>query len=429
MIRSCKDIDIEQWETVYPWVYECVNRHKRRNDFRRLLIFFGGMSKQEYYTALKENNCNPFLDACINIAKEAARRIRARNLSLPPVKIRQMTDKSSGKERPIGRESAMQQVFDYIAKRSISEITRRRIVPQQVSSIKERGQCLGVNIVQNWVKEDCDAERWAKRHNISYSRKRRYYAKLDIKKCFPSMRVKTFMRFFKRDCGNNAILWLWETLLTSHRVQGYKGFMIGALPSETAAQYLMSFIYRYAMSLHKERRGKSVKLISDSLFFMDDQIYFSASRRDLKVAIRKIIKFASEELGLTIKPTWQICDIAETPLDTMGFVIHADATVTVRPRVFIRARRMALRYLRRGKMVIEQARRICSYKGYFHPNKKKMRKRGIKLNLKTRKVDRKLCLIKLFDTAAAVVSRYERRKKNDNTLFRKADSYVIYAPA
>ncbi|GEM_PF-628042 len=427
MKRSCKNIDIEDWQTVEPWVYECLDRHYKRHDFKRLLLTVGGISGEDYKRAVKDYDKKPLLKASVNLAKEAVRQIKNRCLELEPVKIREMADKSSGKIRQIGKESAMQQIFDYIAKRSCEDIWKRRIVPQQVSSVKDRGQNFGVNMIQGWIEADNAAEKWAHKHGTRYYRKCRYYVKLDVRGCFKNMRLSRFMMFFCRDCGNEAIIWLWRELFRRHRVDGYEGFMIGALPSETAAQYIMSYLYRFAMGLHKQRRGKSVKLINHALYFMDDQIYYGSSRRDLEIAVREIIKFANNELGLEIKPSWHISDIDITPLDAMGFVIHADSTVTVRPRVFIRARRAALRYLRHGRMTIKQARRLCSYKGYFHPNRKKCRKRHIWLNLKTRKADKKYKLAKVFAKAAAVVGRFERRRHYENTIHKQTGSNPVYA--
>lgn len=420
MKRSCKYINIEDPKVIEPWVYDCIGRHYKRRDFKRLLLSLGGLSREEYLSAVYEQNKAPLFTAAERIAEEAAKRIRARNLSLETVKIREMVDKSSGKNRQIGKESAMQQVFDYIAVFACEDIWRRRVVPQQVSSILGKGQTRGVRMLQNWIERDNSAARYASRHGVKYSRKCRYYVKLDVRKCFPSMRLETFMKFFKRDCGNKAVLWLWDELLRSHRVQGYEGFMIGALPSQWACQYLLSFLYRYSMNLHKERRDKRRKLITHALYFMDDQIYFGRSRRDLKLAVGKIIRYASDELGLEIKHDWQIYELGKTPLDSMGFLIHADGAVTVRPRVFIRARRMALRVLRRAEMTIEQARRICAYKGYFHPKKRI-------LNLRSRKADKKYRLAEVFERAAAAVSKFERRKHYESTVFAEARKNQVYA--
>lgn len=46
------------------------------------------------------------------------------------------------------------------------------------------------------------------------------------------------------------------------------------------------------MSLHKERRGKRMKLVSHTLIYMDDILLTGASRKVLKMAVRSIIRFA-----------------------------------------------------------------------------------------------------------------------------------------
>ena len=38
MKRKCKRIDITDFDTIRPWVDECIRRHKKRYDFRDLLI-------------------------------------------------------------------------------------------------------------------------------------------------------------------------------------------------------------------------------------------------------------------------------------------------------------------------------------------------------------------------------------------------------
>lgn len=417
MKRSCKNIDITNWRTDLPWVLECILRHKKRHDFRALLCGVGGMKRDDYYAAIREQRKEAFAEPAEKIAQEAARRIVSRKLDLKSVQIREKVDKSSGKVRLIGKESAMQQILDYIAKESANEIWERRIVPQQASSVKGRGQIYGAKMIQKWILEDKRAARWAHTHLRKYSRKCKYYVKLDIRKCYQSMRADVFMEKFRRDCGNKDILWLWEELLMSHKVDGYEGMMIGALPSQWGCQYIMSFIYRFAMDLCKERRGKRAKLVSHALFYMDDMFFAGTSRRDLKMAVNRIIKYAREEFGLTIKPDWQIQELEKTPVDMMGYVIHADGSISIRPRIFLRARRMALRSnRRRRRQNLKQAQRTCSYKGYF-------------TNSNCRKIWRKLELKKVFKASAKTVSRYERRKRNESNLQQQARGAPVHAIA
>ena len=131
MRRSCKHINIRDPKTVYPWVRECIDRHKERDDFRRLLINVGGMDPAEYYRAMRENLDEPFDGPSMRIAIAATQGISRRDLRLSRPRIKERVDGSSGKLRKIGRESAMQQVYDHIADKSwpgptISETKSRR---------------------------------------------------------------------------------------------------------------------------------------------------------------------------------------------------------------------------------------------------------------------------------------------------------------
>ena len=371
------------------------------------------MSSWDYFVVTHMHDLNPVLDACENIAQEACRRIKARKLDLPPVTKRNMIDKSSGKVRLIGKESAMQQVFDYIARYSCEEIWSKRMKPQQVSSIKSKGQVVGVKMLKKWVSTENKCRDYHSRHHLNtYHRRTKYYAILDITKCFPSMRLETFLKFFIKDCANQDIIWLWTELLNSHRDEEYQGFMIGSLISESAAQYLLSFLYDYSLSLHaKGRRGqKPVKKMHKALYFMDDQFYCSSNRAHLKSAIKDIIKYAQNELGITIKPNWQIYDIDLKPIDIMGYLIHSDGSITLRKRIFIRARRMALRYQRTRKMNYSQAKRICAYKGYFYPNYKK-HKQSIHIQTNSRMIKNKYHLRKLFKDAQIKTSKEAKKRQ------------------
>lgn len=176
--------------------------------------------------------------------------------------------------------------------------------------------------------------------------------------------------------------------------------MIGALPSQWACQYLLSFVYRYAMDLHKMRRRKSQQLVTHMLLYMDDMLLFGSSRRDLKSAVRKIIAYTKDKFGLIIKPNWHIQSIDDAPVDIMGYANHSTGKTTIRTRIFLRARRIALRFLRRRRLNIQQAWRIASYKGYF-------------IHSDSRKIIKKLRLTDLFAVAARTISRHDRRIHDD----------------
>lgn len=364
MKKKCKQIDITNPETILPWVEECIMRHKTRYDFRKLLLSHG-VTKNDYYEATNTYDYSVFQDAIKLIADEAAQHIKERKLDLNPVHIRRMKDTTTGKIRQIGKESAMQQIYDHIAVGSCEEIFRCRMVDQQMSSIKRRGQIKGVKTIQDFVRKDNGSIRYAKRHGLSYTSKCTYYVKLDIEKCYPSASIEIFMRLFKHDCGNQDIIWLWQTLLESHHVEGYEGFMIGALPSQWACQVMLSYIYRKAMELSHVRRGKKIKDVTFMIMFMDDMVLFGSNRKRLLHAVRELIRYTKEQLGFTIKPNFAIKRFDLEALDMMGFVIHRSGYVEIRERNYIHSQRLINRFVTTGRLVLSQAKRLISYKGFY----------------------------------------------------------------
>ena len=395
MKRSCKHVDIKDTKTVLPWVADCVYRHWKRNDFRRLILSTGVVTAADYVAAKQINDKRLIAPAIPVIAQMACEIIRRRDFDLPPIRIRKKCDHTTGKERDIGCESPMQQVLDYIAVHSCTEIWRRRMSRFQMSSIPNRGQVLGIKMLRKFVRKDRNALSYAKKHGWRYCRKCRYRVKLDIRKCFPSSKAEVFMRLFVRDCASKDIVWLWATLLFSHRVGGYRGFMIGSLASQWAAQYLISFIYTFSMAL----RYRGRKAVTTEMMFMDDMGLFSSSRAALKYAVKAISAYSREVLGYDIKLNWHIEDMEKSSLDMMGFVIHISGKVTMRERNFIHSRRIMIRVEISGFMTHKQAVRLLSYKGFYKYSD-------------SRTAEENLNYTNKFMLAAKVVSNHDRRLLN-----------------
>jgi len=359
MKKKCKNIDITDAQTVRPWVEDCIRRHKKRHDFRKL-IQRHGVTKENYWKAVNENDFSLIEPAIDSIAEDAVRQIKARRLELEPVRIRKQQDKTTGKIRMIGCECAMQQVFDYIAVHSCKEIWDARITMQQCSSIPERGQIYGMKLIKKYVLADERAMRYAKKHKKKYVRKCAHHAKLDVRQCFPNAKKEIFLRLFRHDCGNEDIIWLWETLMATHETEDYHGFMIGALVSQWAAQYMLSFLYHKAMTI----RYRDKKAIGRMVMFMDDMLVMGSNRKALLLAIRELTEYAAS-LGFEIKENFMIHKLHKAPIDMMGFMIHENGKVELRGRNYLKARRLMFRYQRKGYLTTEQCKRLVSFKGFY----------------------------------------------------------------
>lgn len=402
--KYCKNIDIIDPETINPWVTECIHRHAKRYDFRGLLFRYG-LDKIAYRAFLSTGDYFILEGTIKAICEDMCWQIRNRKLNLRPVKIEQRKDGTSGKVRWIGNESPMQQAFDFVAVYASMEIFEKRLSPFQMSSIKGRGQVKGMKQIQKWIAADNRAERYAQKHNLHYTKKCKYRVKCDVKQCYPSASAEIFISLLSKDTKNETLLWLWETLLKSHRVNvvadtgetlKYSGFMIGSWASQWAMQYLLSFAYWFIMSQHN-KRGR--KIASHAMLYLDDILVLGGNRRQMKSLTLKIVDFILLKTGLQIKGNWHIDRTADCGVDMMGYVVWGSAKTTLRGRNFIKMRRMALRIEQRGYNVsIRQARRITSQKGLVkHSDNQSM---WLKYKLGH-----------LYRAAQDTVSIYERRSK------------------
>lgn len=380
MKKCCKNIDIKDVNTVRPFIRECVYRHKNKKKFKKLFKTLG----------------TDDLDEVINkLASLTTSAIRARTVPIFIPTYCVKLDSTCLKERLIGSETAYQQVFDYIAVRSCEELWRKRIVLQQCSSVKRRGQIYGVKMIRSYIVNDNKAFEYAKSHKLHYSRKCKYFVKLDVRHCYQSINHNILMNLLRHDIKNDDILYLWETLLKSYKtVDGCNGLLIGALPSQWEAQFILSFLYRYAMD------NKSV---SHTVMFMDDMVLFSGNRRKLRQAVDSLIKYASDVLSLTIKPNWHIKKLTDCGIDMMGYVVRVNGKITIRARNFIHARRLVLRYQRTGVLSYKQAKRLVSYKGFFKYSN-------------CREVSQRMNLSTVFRNAQSIIGRIERKKLDESLL-------------
>lgn len=150
-----------------------------------------------------------------------------------------------------------------------------------------------------------------------------------------------------------------------------KGLHVGSYLSQTLANLYLSGLYHEVGERMRARNGK--RLVSHVLFYMDDFLLVGTNKRHLQWAAERVVAYAAQ-LGLVIKPGWRVFRVARReelggqPVDMMGFRFYRNV-VTIRRRIFLRARRMLLRVMAcvRGcrQVPVSMARRCLTYKGYF----------------------------------------------------------------
>lgn len=357
MKRYCKNIDITDRNLISEATYTCLNGKIKRRDTIQLLAVHSGLSWNQVYCIQHRYGEVALYWIIEDVIDTIRQEIINRDPVFPPIWYRTKIDGSSGKIRRIGIQNVKQQICDYIAALGLKPILKR-IGEHQYASIKGRGPEKGVRRIRRWLK----------------SRNVRYIAKMDIRKCFESIRKQKLMAYLRKYVANEPLLWLVETLLDTFET----GLSIGSYLSQWLCNLYMSQIYHEIKErmhrIRQKRHGPTQRenLVTHLLIYMDDIYIDGTNARNLHEAIKRIRKLAGE-LGLRLKDNWIVMQCKWTDrksdntfIDIMGRRIYRWHR-TIRRRVFRRIRRCyvrALKCIRTHKPISEYlARRCLSYHG------------------------------------------------------------------
>ncbi len=272
---------------------------------------------------------------------EITREIHDRSLTLRPIRRYEHVEPTNGKHRVIGIESVKQQVCDYVAVLAMEDFLHARIGYYQVASVRGKGQLFAARSIRHWAHEGG------------------YWVHLDVRQCYPTISHQVVMAILTKYVRSADILYVARTLLATYG----QGLDIGSYFSLRMDQLVLSFGYHHVEGLAKERRGHRHPLVSHQLWYMDDVLLMSPSKRDLRMAARSLERFLQTELGLSLK-RWKICRVGEQePIDMAGFVTRPGRT-TIRASIYLRARH-AIRHFQHHP-TLPGARRVCSYWGWIH---------------------------------------------------------------
>lgn len=332
--RYCKDVDISDVNFIEVCCFKYLEGKWKRNDVQRLLVRFSDLSKDEIKETINNNQNHELFDIVRGIAEYMSKCIVGRRLKLKPIKYFTRIDGMNKKVRVIGVQEPLHQMFDYVVVEGMRTMLEAKIGVFQCASLPGKGQSYGKKHIERWVKE----------------KKTVYYTKGDIRQCFPSIPMDKLKQLLARDIKNDTIIWLAYELIDMFKM----GLSIGSYLSQYIANYYLSYAYHYAsQQLFKIRRSKKkgdirVRLINHVLFYMDDFLLTSSSKKDLRKAMKMLIKYIDEFLGLEVKPDWKVCKLGkEEPIDMMGFVFTKDRT-TIRAKIFLKTRR---RFLKAAKLI------------------------------------------------------------------------------
>lgn len=375
MKTYCKPsvINIEDTEQNLPAVQKCFDGKLKRNDFQRVLIRTGRISKGEIAQARLDHDKTKVNAAIKEVTERLTQRIRDRNLQIPPIRQFQRRDGLTHKLRDICQESPDQQIMEYMAVEALMPMFKAKLLHHQYGSIPTRGQVGGKRQIERILRRKCE---------------NKDAVKCDAKKAYPSVTVECSMNLLRRDIGKNKIL-LWFIGAVMENYPGGHLCIGGYLPA-WLFNYVMSYVLRYLMHLESTRRGIKHRLVQNVVCFADDFTMFG-NFSQIKKAVKKTSRWSKSTLGLNIKNAWQIYHLASFEeeklqrakrekgsrkrtqgVDMMGYVVYRTYTI-IRGRIFKRIRRQMIRAAEdlksRGFIPWWRACRLAAYKGWIkHSN-------------------------------------------------------------
>ena len=356
MKRLCKDIDITDRGLISRAVSACLKDKYKRNDTIKYISQVAGI-KEKYvryiYRRYGKPAMKPFTELIIT---ELQNEIINGQVSFPAIWYREKIDGSSGKIRRIGIQNIKQQLYDYIAVEGLHPVLRR-IGEYQYASIKGRGLTKGKDVISSWIR----------------NKEMRYFVKLDVRKCFESIDQQKLLTYLSCHIKNDLLMDLIKTLISSFE----KGLSIGSYLSQYLCNLYMSVIYHEIMeNMYRIRKGKReikrTNLVKHCLIYMDDILMIGSRKRDLEKAAKLVTQKAAE-MGLEIKPNYQVREITGNYIDMLGYKIYRTHT-EIRKRTFLRIRRAFCKARKNLTVVI--AKKCLSYYGYLkHTNSKRIQRR------------------------------------------------------
>ena len=327
------------------------------------------------------------------VARTVKEHIRKRSYHEKVIRYLEITDIGSGKRRDLGLECFLFRLYEAVSNAAADPLFNAKVGEFQVASIKGKGQKYGKKAISRWLSQDPEGTKIG--------------CKADVKKCYPSIDHDRLRAMLRRDIHKSQqLVYLFDTIIDLYEEypnpksdDPKKGILIGSPVSKDLCNYYMSVLYHYAcekLFKVKARRGKEqrTRLISHIMIYMDDLQIYGSNKKDVQKAMELLVKFAADELLLTIKPNWRkfrsmyknaagkTCGCL---LDFMGFRFHGgevrqknyfgrtvkyrEVWVTIRDTTFLKARRKFERFVRmvKRKQIVSYkfAKSLTSYFGCF----------------------------------------------------------------
>lgn len=178
----------------------------------------------------------------------------------------------------------------------------------------------------------------------------RYVAKLDISKFFNTVDTKILLSMFERKIKDKKVIDLIEKILKN----GGEGLPIGYYTSQWFSNFFLEGFDHFV---------KEELKIKYYVRYVDDMVLLDTNKRRLRKAIVEIEKYL-REIGLKLKPNYQVWKVHSRPIDFVGFRFYKEKTL-LRKKIFFRLCRRVRNVKKANYITVHQAQGILSLLGWL----------------------------------------------------------------
>lgn len=291
------------------------------------------------------------LDAEVSKMQEMIRNTRPGKVEHPelaykPHKRTPKLIKEHGKERRIYMPEIHEQWLHHIIVLILEPIIVATAYPYSCGSFPKRGAHYGKKKIKSWMSD---------------IKGTKYYAKLDIRHFYESIRIDVLMRELSIRIKDSWFLYIIELCLKGFK----KGIPLGFYISQWLANYILEPLDKFITKTFQKYER-----------YMDDMVIFSGNKKKLHEVIVEIAKMLGRRFRLKLKNNYQVVRFIYErpgkkigrPLDFMGFLFFRDR-ITIRKKIMLSATRMATYLAKRKeqgkKWYLRKVESMVSYVGWF----------------------------------------------------------------
>ena len=254
---------------------------------------------------------------------------------LSPNRQIEIYDRSCSKTRMITVPKFFpDQILHWVLMLAIEPIIQKGMYRYSCGSVPGRGGMEAKKFVERALKDE----------------KVRYVAKLDISKFFNSVKPKYLLPMFERKIKDKRVIGLIGKILEN----GGDCLPIGYYTSQWFSNFFLEGFDHFV----KEELG-----IKYYVRYVNDMVLLDTNKRKLRKAIARMEAYLNE-IGLHLKPNYQIWKVNSRPIDFVGFRFYKEKVV-LRKKIFFRLCRRVRNVKKAGYITVSQARGLLSLLGWL----------------------------------------------------------------